>query len=98
MDATTDLVGPDAKGGRENPIERLTFHLDGLKLPSREAVVVSRIVELAEAVLSLDHRLNHIRDEANKGKPAASWEEVRRAAFTTAFTCYELDRLQVTER
>ena len=98
MDATTDLVGPDAKGGQEKPIERLRHHLEGLDLPSREAEVVSRIVALAEAVLSLDHRLNHIRDEADKGKPDASWEEVRRAAFTTAFTCYELDRLQVAER
>ncbi len=97
MDATTDLVGPDAEGGQEKPIERLRLHLEGLELPSREAEVVSRIVELAEAVLRLDHRLNHIRDEADKGEPDAPWEEVRRAAFTTAFTCYELDRLQVAE-
>ena len=98
MDATTDLVGPDAEVGQERPIERLMRHLERLDLPSRETEVVSRIVELTEAVLRLDQRLDHIRDEADKGKPSASWEEIRRAAFTTAFTCYELDRLQVTER
>ena len=98
MDATTDLVGPDTEGRQEQPTPRLKRHLKGLDLPSREAEVVSRIVELAEAVLSLDQRLDHIRDEADKGKPSATWEEIRRAAFTTAFTCYELDRLQVTER
>ena len=98
MDATTDLVGPDAEGRQEKPIVRLRRHLEGLDLPSREAEVVSRIVELAEAALSLDQRLDHIRDEADKGKPSATWEEIRRAAFTTAFTCYELDRLRVTKR
>ena len=98
MDATTDLVGPDADGRQEQPIERLRHHLEELDLPPREAEAVSRIVELAEAVLRLDQRLVHIRDEADKGEPGTSWEEVRRAAFTTAFTCYELDRLQVTER
>ena len=98
MDATTDLVGSDSEGRQEQPIERLKRHLKGRDLPSREAEVVSRIVELAQAVLRLDQRLVHIRDEADKGEPDASWEEIRRAAFTTAFACYELDRLQVTER
>ena len=98
MDATTDLVGPDADGQQEHPIERLESHLEGLDLPSRETEVVSRIVELARAVLRLDQRLVHIRDEADKGEPGASWEEIRRAAFTTVFACYELDRLQVTKR
>ena len=98
MDATTDLVGPDTEGRQEQPIERLRRHLEGLDLPSREAKVVVRIVELAQAVLRLDQRLVHIRDEADEGEPGASWEEIRRAAFTTVFACYELDRLQVTKR
>ena len=98
MDATTDLVGPEADGRQEKPIERLRLHLKELDLPSREAEVVSRVVELAQAVLRLDQRLDHIRDEADKGKPSASWEEIRRAAFATVFACYELDRLQVTKR
>ena len=98
MDATTDLVGPDAEGEQEKPIERLRLHVEGLEVPSREAKVVSRIVELAQAVLRLDNRLVHIRGEADEGEPDASWEEVRHAAFATAFTCYELDRLQVAER
>ena len=98
MDATTDLVGPDAEGGQEKPIKRLRLHLEGLELPSREAEVVSSLAELARAVLRLDLRLVHIRDEADQGEPSASWDEIRRAAFTTAFTCHELDRLQVAKR
>jgi len=93
MDATTDAVGSTSEGGQERPIERLRRHMAGLSLPSREADVVSQIVELARAALRLDHRLNHIRDEVDLGEPAALWEELRRAAFVTALVCYELDRL-----
>ena len=93
MDATTDVVGPDAGGEQEKPIQRLKAHLHGLHLPVREADVVAQVVELARVVLRLDHRLNHIRDEADQGEPAASWEEIRRATFATALACYELDRL-----
>lgn len=92
MDATTDVVGPTT-GGQERPIQRLQSHIAGLNLPSREAEVVSRLVDLAQAVLRLDHRLNHVRDEVDSGAPGASWEEIRRAAFVTALVCYELDRL-----
>ena len=53
-----------------------------------------QVVELARVVLRLDHRLNHIRDEADQREPDASWEEVRRATFTTTLACYELDRLR----
>ncbi len=93
MDATTDLVRCDT-GGQERPIQRLKAHLDSLHLPSREAEVLVQVVELARVVLRLNHRLNHIRDEADQGEPGASWEEIRRAAFATAFACYELDRLR----
>lgn len=93
MDATTDAVGPTSAGGPERPIQRLQSHIAGLDLSSREAVVVSQIVELARVVLRLDHRLNHIRDEVDSGEPGASWDEIRRASFITAFVCYELDRL-----
>lgn len=95
MDATSDVVGSEAQGSQEKPIERLRNYLEGLALPAREAAVVSQIVELARVALSLDQRLNHIRDESDKGEPAMSWEELRRAAFATAFTCYELDRLRI---
>lgn len=94
MDATTDAVAPTSAGGQERPIQRLQSHIGGLGLPSREADVVSQIVELARVALRLDHRLNHIRDEVDLGEPGASWDETRRAAFTTAFVCYELDRLR----
>jgi hypothetical protein len=93
MDATTDVVGSTTSGQQEKPIQRLRTHMDALALPAREADVVAQVVELARVVLRLDHRLNHIRDEADQGEPESSWEEVRRAAFTTALACYELDRL-----
>lgn len=94
IDATSDAVGETAAGQREKPIDRLRSHVAGMNLPSREADVISGIVELARSVLRLDQRLNHVRDEVDAGHPEASWEEVRRAAFTTAFVCYELDRLR----
>ena len=94
MDATTDVVGRDAGGDQEKPIQRLEAHLAGLSVPAREADVLMQVVELARVVLRLDHRLNHIRDEADQGEPDASWEEIRRAAFTTTLACYELDRLR----
>ena len=93
MDATTDVVGATTPGSQEKPIQRLKAHVAALGLPSREAGVVAQIVELAQAALKLNHRLNHIRDEADLGEPEASWEEVRRA-FVTALVCYELDRLR----
>ena len=94
MDATTDVVGRTAAGQQEKPIDRLQSHVAGMNLPSREADVISGIVELARRVLRLDQRLNHVRDEVDAGHPEASWEEIRRAAFTTAYVCYELDRLR----
>ena len=94
MDATTDVVGETAAGQQEKPIDRLQLHVAGMKLPSREADVISELVEFARTVLRLDQRLNHVRDEVDAGHPGASWEEIRRAAFTTAYVCYELDRLR----
>lgn len=94
MDATNDVVGAGTEGRQENPIDRLRSHLERMNLPSREAEVLSQVVELARVVLRLDHRLNHVRDESDKGEPDVSWDEIRRAAFTTAFACFELDRLR----
>jgi hypothetical protein len=93
MDMTNDVVGVETGGKQEQPIDRLDRWLaDSSGMAGREAAVIRSLVELARAVLRLDHRLNHIRDEADKGEPPATWEEARRAAFTTAFVCHELDR------
>lgn len=94
MDATTEVVGDLSGGMQEKPIQPLDAHLSTFDVPKREAAVLTQIVELARVVLRLDHRLNHIRYEADLGEPSASWEEVRRAAFATALACYELDRLR----
>jgi hypothetical protein len=92
MDVTTDIVGSSARGKQERPIERLRAHFDGQTLSERERNVLAQLVELARVALCLDHRLNHIRDESDRGRPVAGWEEIRRAAFVTALLCYELSR------
>lgn len=94
MDATSDVVDGGVSGLQEKPIQRLRAHISELRVPDREVEVLTQVVELARVVLRLDHRLNHIRDEADQGEPAATWEEVRRAAFSTALACYELGRLR----
>lgn len=92
MDTVTDLVGDSTAGEQEKPVERLKQWLaEGSNVTRRDADVVGQLVELARAVLRLDHRLNHVRDEADKGERAPTADEVRRAAFTTAFVCHELD-------
>jgi hypothetical protein len=93
MDITTDIVSADAPGKQEKPIVRLEAWASARsELSKRETAVLVQLVELARVVLALDQRLNHVRDEADKGVQAPSWDETRRAAFTTAFVCYELAR------
>lgn len=92
MDITTDVVGPG--GDQERPIGRLTDRLNELTVSDRERAVLAQLVELARVCLRLDHRLNHIRDEADQGEPPTSWEEIRRAAFVTSLVCYELSRIR----
>lgn len=60
MDATSDLIGSALEGRQEHPIQRLKCLPPELGLQSREAEVVSQIIELARVALSLDQRLNHI--------------------------------------
>lgn len=91
FDLVDDIVGDD-DGSPEQPIERLTKWLGDRSLHEREQRVLAALLELTRTTLRLDHRLNHVRDELGKGEPAPTWEEVRRAAFATAFTCYELSR------
>lgn len=94
MDTTTDVLGTDTRGQHEKPVERLREWVTSRPgLAARDADVLNQLVELARVVLRLDHRLNHVRDEADKGQPVPPSEEVRRAAFATALVCYELDRV-----
>jgi hypothetical protein len=79
-------------GDQEKPITRLQGQLARMDISEREAEVLTTLVGLAQATLSLDQRLTHIRDESDKDKPLRSWDEVRRAAFVTAFVVLELDR------
>jgi hypothetical protein len=94
MDTTTDVLGTGSRQ-QERPVEGLKVWLTSQsRLTARELDVLQHLVDLARVVLRLDHRLNHVRDEADKGEAAPTWEEVRRAAFTTALVCYELDRVK----
>jgi hypothetical protein len=92
MDVTSNIVGVD-EGRQEYPIDRLKKWLAGRPLEDRERLVVERLIDLAEAALSLDHRLNHIRDESDRGRPEATWSEMRRAAWVTAMVCAEVTHL-----
>lgn len=93
MDVVTDVVGDDG-GKAEMPIPRLKEWVAARpELQERERVVLDALVELADKVLRLDHRANHVRDEADKGVPPPSRAELRRAAFLTATVCYEIAQL-----
>lgn len=97
MDTTTDVLGAGSEGKQEKPAERLKERLSSQPgIGPREAAVLHQLAELVRVVLRLDHRLNHVRDETDKGEPPPTWKEVRRAAFTTAFVCYELDEVKDT--
>lgn len=90
FDTTAAIVGA---GAPERPIQQLRTWLAASKLQPREAELVAHLVDFADAALKLDHRLNHVRDEAAKGEPPPTWEEARRAAFLTAVACHELAAL-----
>ena len=92
MDTVTDVAG-DAPGKQEKPIERLRDWVASRNVNERERATLDALVELARATLRLDHRLNHIRDEADLDQPPASKPELRRAAFVTALVCDQLSSL-----
>lgn len=96
MDTVADLLGKD---NQEQPVQQLEQWLAGRgSLHRRERDGLAALIELTRAVLRLDHRLNHVRDEASKGEPEPTHEEIRRAAFLTAVTCHELDRIERHKR
>lgn len=92
MDIVTD-VAASAPGMQEKPIERLKHWVSERDVNSREEAVLAALVDLTLATLRLDHRLNHIRDEADLDEPPASQAELRRAAFVTALLCEQLASL-----
>jgi hypothetical protein len=91
--AINDMVG-EPPPGEDHPMLRLRDFVATRGLAVREAKVATAVVDLARAALRLDHRLGFIRDAEMHGEPAVVHDEVRRAAFATAFACYELGRLQ----
>lgn len=94
MDVTDDVVGATVVGGTERPDDRLQRWLTGHEsLHHRERDVLAALVTLVDRVLHLDHRLNHVRDEADRNEPPPSRSELRRAAFLTASVCYEIAQI-----
>ena len=93
MDIVYDL-GDNTDTTPEQPVVRLKQHLRSLPhLHQRERKVLEQTIDLTQAVINLDHRLAHVRDEEHKGEGVPTHREVRRAAFLTAVTCYELSEL-----
>lgn len=92
MDIAQDISG--GEGTSEKPVGQLKDYLRSIsdKLGERETGVLENMVDLIEVTLRLDQRLTHIRDETGKDRPLRSWDEARRAAFVTAFSCYEIFR------
>jgi hypothetical protein len=88
-----DVIGDPPRAGADHPILRLREFLDSRDLVAREAQVLRAVVELARVALRADFRLSSLHDERAQGQPEPQWDELRRAAFATAFACYELDRL-----
>lgn len=93
MDLVSNVV-PDSTTSTEKPAERLDGWLnDQPDLHDREKKALQSLVVLTRDVMRLDHRLNHIRDENDKGQPSPSYDEVRRAGLLTAVVCAEISRL-----
>jgi hypothetical protein len=92
MDIVDDVV--DEPGLREQPVDRFGRWISNLDdLHHRETDALKALAELLRAVLRLDHRLNHVRDEADRNELSPSASEIRRAAFLTAVVCYEISAL-----
>lgn len=90
FDLASEFTPDSADSERPIPdLEKLVAEADVTK---RERRVLGSLVALVAAVLSLDNRLTHVRDEKDSEKPLRGWDEVRRAVFTTVFVCAELDR------
>ena len=90
MDTVSDLVDND-DNTPERPVDRLKQGLQ--RLPHLHERERRAIESLTQAVISLDNRLAHVRDEEYKGEKVPTHNEVRRAAFLTAVTCVELSEL-----
>jgi hypothetical protein len=93
LDAINDVAG-EPPPGQDHPILRLRDYLAARGLATREAKVATSVVDLARAALRLDHRLGFAYNAEQHGEPAIVWDELRRAAFSSAYACYELARLR----
>lgn len=90
--ALIDVAG--AQAGLANPDENLERVLRPARVSAaqRGDTALAMLIDLALAVFSLDHAIEHVRDEIHEGRAPATPETIRRAAFLTTVACYELDR------
>ena len=90
--ALIDVAG--AAAGLSTPDENLERVLRPRRVAAGERadVATAMLLDLVVAVLSLDHAIEHVRDEIAEQRAPAGADTIRRAAFLTAVCCYELDR------
>jgi len=90
--ALIDVSG--AASGQPTPDENLERVLRPRRVAAAERAdtAVAMLIDLTLALVSLDHSIEHVRDEISEGRKPADAETIRRAAFLTAVCCYELDR------
>lgn len=90
--ALIDVAG--AAAGLPTPDENLDRVLRPRRIAAAERadVATAMLLDLVVAVLSLDHSIEHVRDEIAERREPAGSDTIRRAAFLTAVCCYELDR------
>ena len=90
--ALIDVAGVAA--GLPNPDENLERVLRPRRVAAAERsdTVLAMLIDFTLALVSLDHSIEHVRDEISEHREPAGADTIRRAAFLTAVCCYELDR------
>lgn len=90
--ALIDVVG--AAAALANPDENLERVLRPVRVAAaqRADTAVAMLIDYVLAVFTLDHAVEHVRDEVHEGREPAGVGTIRRAAFLTAVACFELDR------
>lgn len=90
--AITDVTQVSAR--LPTPIENIKEATKSARRSAEERgdAAVLALIDLAVAVVELDHAVTHVRDEVHQERPPADPAAVRQAAFLTAVVCYELDQ------
>lgn len=80
----------------EKPVDALATWRSGVELEPRQAAVIDALAELTRRCLAVDQGATHIKEAPERFQTT---DEVRRAVFLTAVTCFEIDRsVQLSRR